>query len=401
MPILAEQEIFAGANGRGVSFDEIVRARATVSRSDRATPPFASPAAEDEWNARERERLEHEEANADALWEEFQRREGRVDASYFSSSGVIGVALTVPPDTVWFSFRRRGRPRLHVTLDLATAGAAAPLVSRYMHVCVKADQRLLGEERQHVIRVVYDRLCALMKIVEFSLEGVRVSYSTERLGPDATDAERKQFDARQAQAKAEREVTIKKVEQERAQRVENALKVAEGDATQTEEVCDRAVQRVALMSYFVGMLIGVAFFTLLGCAIGLILGRWVNIHGFDLTIFLTTFVAGAVGAVVSVMSRMSSGNVVLDYETGRSYIRVVGAFRPLIGAIFGVALYFGLASGLIPAKLPLPSSREFFFFYAFIAFLAGFSERWAQDMLVVGRRGIGRASPTDGSTSPE
>ena len=391
--------MIADANGRGVSFDEIVRARAAVSGSDdRATPAFASSADADEWNAREQAKRDQASAHADELWEAFQYREGQVDASYFSSSGVIGAALTVPRDTFWLFVRRRGRPRLHVTLDLATAGAAAPLVSRYMHVCVKADQRLSGEERQHVIRVVYDRLCALMKIVEFSLEGVRVSYSADWRPPDMTAAEREEFEARQAREKAEREAIVKKVEQERQQRVENALKVVEEDATQTEELCDRAVQRVALMSYFFGMLIGVAFFTILGSAIGLLLAHSVHIHGFNLTIFLTTFVAGAVGAIVSVMSRMSSGNVVLDYETARSFLRVVGAFRPLIGAIFGVALYFGLASGLIPAKLPSPISPEFFFFYAFIAFLAGFSERWAQDMLVVGRGGIGRTNSTDTAT---
>ena len=44
------------------------------------------------------------------------------------------------------------------------------------------------------------------------------------------------------------------------------------------------------------------------------------------------------------------------------------------------------------ARLALAdNSAKLFFFYGFIAFLAGFSERWAQDMLVVGRSGGGRS----------
>jgi hypothetical protein len=56
---------------------------------------------------------------------------------------------------------------------------------------------------------------------------------------------------------------------------------------------------------------------------------------------------GAVGAVVSVMSRMTFGKLSLDYEAGRWMLIVLGVFRPAIGMVFGVALWVRPASGAL------------------------------------------------------
>jgi hypothetical protein len=146
-----------------------------------------------------------------------------------------------------------------------------------------------------------------------------------------------------------------------------------------------------MMAYFYGMLGGVAVFTSLGIGVGLLLGN-VDIPGFELSEFITTFVAGAIGAIVSVMSRMSSGNLDIDFETRRGFLALLGGFRPLIGAIFGVALYFGMASGILPIEPPSEETQTFFFL-TFLAFLAGFSERWAQDMLVSSPRNLATPMP--------
>ena len=63
----------------------------------------------------------------------------------------------------------------------------------------------------------------------------------------------------------------------------------------------------------------------------------------------------------------------LDYEVGRPTVRKLGAFRPFVGAIFGVAIYFLIKSGL--PQVELPSDEEAFFYYGTVAFLAGFFER--------------------------
>src|SRR5207237_6094728 len=73
-------------------------------------------------------------------------------------------------------------------------------------------------------------------------------------------------------------------------------------------------------------------------------------HDVGTETFFVCYGAGAIGAVVSVMARMGSGkeeSFSLDYEVGRKAIRRIGSFRPVIGAIFAVVLYFALRGGLV------------------------------------------------------
>lgn len=64
----------------------------------------------------------------------------------------------------------------------------------------------------------------------------------------------------------------------------------------------------------------------------------------------------------------------VDYEVGRAPLFWLGAFRPVIGAIFASALYFALQSKFI--QLGTITQKDTFTFYAFVGFLAGFSERF-------------------------
>jgi hypothetical protein len=113
--------------------------------------------------------------------------------------------------------------------------------------------------------------------------------------------------------------------------------------------------------------------------------------------------AGGAGALVSVMTRMTRGQLVLNYESGRRTIRLIGAMRPVIGALFGGALYLLLAGGLVTlAQTPEHDATKLLYFYTAIAFLAGFSERWAQDVVAGAETAVGatatppaaRANPT-------
>ena len=106
--------------------------------------------------------------------------------------------------------------------------------------------------------------------------------------------------------------------------------------------------------------------------------------------FFVCYAMGAVGAIVSVMMRMASksGAGFIDYEVGRPSLRRVGSFRPIIGAVFGVVVYFALKSGLIQ----LSTGRErpvAIYFYATLAFIAGFSERRAMVILGGAERMLG------------
>ena len=59
-------------------------------------------------------------------------------------------------------------------------------------------------------------------------------------------------------------------------------------------------------------------------------------------------------------------------------IVMLGAFRPVLGAIFGVLAHFAIGSKVLPVT---PAGGTPFFYYALIAFVAGFSERFAHVIL--------------------
>src|SRR6266487_3137351 len=129
------------------------------------------------------------------------------------------------------------------------------------------------------------------------------------------------------------------------------------------------------------MLLGVLALIVLSGLLSLVLSLR-NIAGLAIEPFIFTLIAGGIGAIVSVMSRMSFGGLVLEYEAGSLLLRLLGGFRPLIGGIFGTAIYVLIQSDLLPIAGPTDPSKQLYFFSG-VAFIAGFSERWAQDMLSV------------------
>ena len=97
---------------------------------------------------------------------------------------------------------------------------------------------------------------------------------------------------------------------------------------------------------------------------------------------IAALIAGAVGAVVSVIQRINSGSFVLDYDVGGPYAFFLGGLRPLIGGAFGMAITFAFDGGLL--HLPVAASETTHdrrLALLVLGFLAGFSERWAQDTL--------------------
>jgi hypothetical protein len=95
--------------------------------------------------------------------------------------------------------------------------------------------------------------------------------------------------------------------------------------------------------------------------------------------FVGCLIAGGMGAVVSVMSRMTFRTLSLDCGAGGSVLAMLGAFRPVIGMVMGAAMWVLTASGVLAIVPSDPGKLTFF--RILTAFLAGFSERWAQDML--------------------
>lgn len=152
-----------------------------------------------------------------------------------------------------------------------------------------------------------------------------------------------------------------------------------------ERYYHRAASRAGRLVYITGMLMGLVPVLLLVMLLGLLLwatGLWDR--GAELLVLCAG--AGTIGALVSAISRMGKpekGKFNVDFELGRPLIRRLGLYRPFLGAIFGVALYFLLASGIAQVEI---SGDKQLYYYGFAAFLAGFSERFATVMFGTAER---------------
>ena len=141
----------------------------------------------------------------------------------------------------------------------------------------------------------------------------------------------------------------------------------------------QAASREAQIVYLGGMLIGVLALCAITIPVGLLLAA--SDTPVNLTTFFGCLIAGALGALVSVVTRMSADKFHVRHEVGRSYVQRVAAFRPLIGGVFGLLVYFALQGGVI-RQLDVPTDeRDRFAFFLVLAFAAGFSERLVKEVL--------------------
>lgn len=171
-------------------------------------------------------------------------------------------------------------------------------------------------------------------------------------------------------------------------RLDEETAAAEEDIRHAREFATTAARNSALTSYLWGLPIGV----LLG--FGLIMAvksfpyRLGEEASGDVNSQLVLcLVAGAIGAVVSVMIRITLDPTPdVTTERRRPVMLLAGAFRPVIGGIFGVVFYVFVLGGLLPFRPGDGADAGLFF--AGLAFLAGFSERWAQDTLVQSTPGL-------------
>jgi hypothetical protein len=151
---------------------------------------------------------------------------------------------------------------------------------------------------------------------------------------------------------------------------------ANDEVTRIEGVFRNALITEARLNYLIGMLMGAIFLSILVAAIFVV---FPGSDSTDLPIF-GILAAGGVGAIVSVMSRLTSDKLGVDPSAGALLIRLAGAFRPVVGGIFGLAIFVFVQATVLPVKITV-TGLQLNYFYLAIAFLAGFSERFAQDAI--------------------
>lgn len=148
---------------------------------------------------------------------------------------------------------------------------------------------------------------------------------------------------------------------------------------------ERAGDAAGRVVYFWGMMLGVAVLAAIATVGAGLLAAIGELDWGDPTIrnLYASYAMGAVGAVVSVLSRMATGRkeqFSVDFEVGRLPIRRVAGFRPFLGAVFALVLYFALLGDLVQLGAENENSEPLEY-YAVLSFFAGFSERWARGVL--------------------
>jgi hypothetical protein len=163
-----------------------------------------------------------------------------------------------------------------------------------------------------------------------------------------------------------------------------------------EDYYQAAGEKRARLNYVAGMItVGMVAVTIAAVGAGVVLSIFglLDLHHPGVRRFYACLVAGAIGAVVSVLIRMSGrgGGFTIDHELGSFGVRRLGAFRPLIGAVSGVIVSFLVQTSLVPIDKQSLSIE----FYVVVAFLAGFSERWTKVVLDGAMRTIEKVGGDD------
>jgi hypothetical protein len=154
------------------------------------------------------------------------------------------------------------------------------------------------------------------------------------------------------------------------------VETLERELAQAQAYYRLSAQRQAQLEYLLGMLMAIVPAAAITAVVAVTAGL------LD-TPAMVAVLGGAIGAVVSVMSRMSGGGLQLTPESGKKTIRALGFMRPVLGGVFGAVVYLFLEGGIVEVLAP-PTNGSDLAFYAGLGFLSGFSERFAQDVIAQG-----------------
>ena len=286
--------------------------------------------------------------------ERFEAFEGEITHIYWTSRCASAVALTV---------KRRGRfaqwvldddavIRLHRVTDwLEPEYRIAELLHHCDTLAIKVSQVLRGTSERIAMQWIYAVQSHLVAYLE------RSDHARSENGAHTSPTKKKELNA--------------------------VLRSQARELIQIEKYYSQAAEKASRIVYFWGMMVGAVLSGLIGLGIAAILqnGGWFDEpHTLSTQTFIICYAAGGLGAIVSVLMRMSSNRFGVDYEVGRATVRRLGSFRPFIGAVFGMALYFLFQSELLHTSVPDDPGTSFFFF-GILAFLAGFNERFTNVLL--------------------
>ena len=328
---------------------------------------------------------------------QFTAAEGEIVAAYWST--------TVPSAIVMTMQSRRGRalnlllgPSISLHRATTWLTASDSRVAELLHHCDtlgnKAAQILTHTPKRVAMTWIFSTESYLLGIVEGRSWGpiagvgrMRSRTKVEAAADQAAADSRRELEAAANPAAPDSEAAQTPVDDgavpahlasNLVDEPTEAELVARGrsEIIEIEKYYDRAAANAARFVYFWGMLVGALVAGVIGLLIALIAGSGfgvIDLNSLSTRFFFACYTAGALGAIVSVLTRMRNDRFTLDYEVGRMPAFWLGTFRPFIGAVFGLFIYFALQSELL--QLQEPDEGKAFFFFTLFAFVAGFSER--------------------------
>jgi hypothetical protein len=283
----------------------------------------------------------------------FEYHHGEIDEAYWCLACASGVAVTIQPLRRTLGWRPRYR------FHRATAWVTQP-DARVARLLNASDE--LGVRVSHVLRGTGARICM----------GLVMSSSKALLG--LVDAPSQPSDAA-----SRREI----------------LKDEEARLNLAGREYRRTATRQAQLVYVGGAIAGAILLTALVLFVLWLISlgtrlSWLAVDDANgaagtvsLSLLYLCAIAGGLGSIVSLIARINMNSCTVDYEAGRGVTFALGALRPALGAVFGIAFYAAVVSGLLNLfDVPAAGDTKQFYFFLVIAFLAGFSERWARDVLV-------------------
>ena len=295
-------------------------------------------------------------------WAKFEMRYGRIDDAFWSIRDASAVALTIKEEPVrrrWFHeilFWRPDhelRPRFHRATDWATQDE--PKIAEALDECetlaVRAEEILRGPSELIALRRIH-------AVASHILGFVDREWGREEATPDD----------RRTRDEDERDTFVARQRQELAK---------------IEYFYNGSGNQQARIMFFWGMaqgLLALAVLTIVTSALAFLIDHLDGgkLHWGIHQLFVISVMAGALGAILSVLSRMASltGKFDLDHELGRKNVRWIGIYRPFVGGIFGAATFLMLASGILQTESP--GADQEFAYYGILALFSGFFERFTK-----------------------
>lgn len=298
----------------------------------------------------------------------FEDTHGRILNAYWCANSPSGIAITQMP-VRWWS-RKEGSLAVHV--HTAFGDELEALLASALHqgeaFATKAQAVLEGNSLLLTNLRVLSASASVMRVAD------RLMAFEKRVPEEGAESRQRAVD----------------------QQVQDALRNYHVQLNEAEGEYERAAVRAAQARYMWGTITG--FPLVLGAVLSFLalisIFATLQVQDRDTKNLIGCTIAGALGSVTSVAWRVTSGDFAVDYEVGIKVLRRLALFRPFIGAIFGAALYFALKSGFVD----IGQANKDFYYYAFIAFLGGFSERFAPDIFGTVEANVNSAARRGGSS---